>query len=236
MNIGKLYGVGIGPGNPKYLTLRAAEVIRQVDVIFTVISKNASDSVSQNAVEYLEPSGEIHLLTFSMSRDAKERFAVVRANAEAIIARLKEGKDCAFATLGDAMTYSTFGYVLRIIQEALPQLELEIVPGVTSFSTLAATACDVLVENGEQLRVIPSFKTDMADSLEFPEGSTTILLKTYRSRKPLLDRLAREDNIKVYYGEHLSMDDQVLLRSIDEIAARPETYLSLMMVKKGRSA
>lgn len=232
MKTGKLYGVGIGPGDPQYLTMRAAEVLRSVDVVFTVISPNASTSTSQAVVEYLQPRGEIRLQIFSMSRDRTVREEQVRTNAEAIITELRAGRDCAFATLGDAMTYSTFGYVLEIIRQAIPDLNLEIVPGITSFATLTAKARTVLVENAEQLRVIPSFRSEMADSLEFPKGSTTILLKTYRSRKALLDRLAREKDVEILYGEHLAMDDQTLLTDSDAIRARPETYLSLIMVKK----
>lgn len=99
MNSGMLYGVGIGPGDPQYLTLRAADVLRSVDVIFTVISQNASSSVSRSVVEYLKPRGEIRLQVFSMSRDRAERDAQVQANAEAIITELRAGRNCAFATL-----------------------------------------------------------------------------------------------------------------------------------------
>lgn len=232
MKPGKLYGVGIGPGDPRYLTLRAADVLRSADVIFTVISRNASSSVSRSVVEYLRPRGEIRLQMFSMSRDKATREAQVRANADAIIDELRAGRDCAFATLGDAMTYSTFGYVLDRIRGAIPDIEVEIVPGVTSFATLAAKAETVLVENGEQLRVIPSFRSEMAESLDFPKGSTTILLKTYRSRAALLDRLAREENVEILYGEHLTMEGQTLLTDPDAIRERPEEYLSLIMVKK----
>ena len=113
MKTGTLYGVGIGPGDPRYLTLRAADVLRSADVVFTVISPNAESSTSRAVVEYLKPRGEIRLQVFSMSRDKAVREEQVRANAEAIIAELRAGRDCAFATLGDAMTYSTFGYVLK---------------------------------------------------------------------------------------------------------------------------
>lgn len=232
MKPGKLYGVGIGPGDPRYLTLRAAEVLRSADVIFTVISQNASSSVSRAVVEYLQPRGEIRLQIFSMSRDKTEREGQVAANAEAIIAELRAGRDCAFATLGDAMTYSTFGYVLRRIEKAILGLEVEIVPGITSFATLAAKAGTVLAENGEQLRVIPSFRSEMAETLDFPKGSTTVLLKTYRSRKALLDRLEREEGVEILYGERLAMDGQTLLSDPGQIRERPEEYLSLIMVKK----
>ncbi len=232
MNLGKLYGVGIGPGDPNLLTLRGADILRSADVIFTVISKNSTDSVSQKLVQSLQPRGEIRLQIFSMSQNEAERKAVVHANAMAIVDELKSGKTCACATLGDAMTYSTFGYVLPIVQENLPSLDVEIIPGVTSFATLAAKTGQVLVENGQQLRVIPSFTKDMVKSLTFPKGSTTVLLKTYRHRGLLLERLAQEKDIDILYGEHLTMDSQVCLTTLDDIAKQPETYLSLMMVKK----
>ncbi len=232
MKPGKLYGVGIGPGDPQYLTLRAADVLRSADVIFTVVSKNAVNSVSQAVVEQLRPRGKIKRQIFSMSRDKTVREAQVQSNAEAIINDLRAGRDCAFATLGDAMTYSTFGYILDFVRKAIPDIELEIVPGITSFATLTAKAETVLVENGEQLRVVPSFRSDMAESLEFPKGSTTILLKTYRSRTALLDRLEREKDVEILYGEHLTMEEQALLTDPKAIRARPETYLSMIMVKK----
>ena len=232
MHLGTLYGVGIGPGDPQYLTLRAATVLREAAVIFTVISRNASDSVSQQVVEWLKPQGRIELLSFTMSRNKAERAAQVRANAQRIIDELSQGHDCAFATLGDAMTYSTFGYILQHVRAALPELMVEIVPGITSFSTLAAKAGKVLAENGEQLRIIPSFNAAMAQELEFPKGSTTILLKTYHSRNALLDRLDAEQDIELVYGEHLAMQGEVILQESASIRQRPDAYLSLLMVKK----
>ncbi len=232
MKLGKLFGVSIGPGDPKYLTLRAVEVLQEAHVIFTVISKNASNSVSLDVVNAAKPQGEVRLQTFSMSRDNAVRFAKVQANADEIIDCLQQGKDCAFATLGDALTYSTFGYILPLIQKALPHIEVEVVPGITSFATLAAKSGQVLVEDKEMLRVIPSFKAETAEALTFPKNSTTILLKTYRSRSALIERLRHEEDIEITYGECLGMENQTLLQDLDQIEQRDDMYYSLMMVKK----
>ena len=232
MKPGKFYGVGIGPGDPRYLTLRAAEVLHAADVIFTTISQNATASTSQAVVESQHPRGRIVQLVFSMSRDKAVRSAQVRANADAIIAELAAGHDCVFATLGDCMTYSTFGYVLPLVREALPGLDVEVVPGITSFATFAARTRRVLVENRETLHVVPSFTKDVAETLDFPPQSTTILLKTYHSRDALLERLRRENDISVLYGEHLAMENEFFSEDLDAIAARPEEYLSQLMVKK----
>ncbi len=232
MKIGKFFGVSIGSGDPKYLTLRAVEVLQSADVIFTVISKNSTHSASDDVVNTLDARAQRCQLVFSMSTDKAIRGAQVLENAQRILKSLKQGKDCAFATLGDAMTYSTFGYVLDIIKKELPDVVVEIVPGVTSFATLAAKAQVVLVENQESLHIIPSFRADMAQKLSFPENSTSILLKTYRSRDAVLERLSTEKDIDVIYGEHLGMENEIILHDIEDIKKRSDTYLSIMMVKK----
>ncbi len=236
MKLGKIYGIGIGSGNPEYLTLRAYKILKEVDTIFTVISKNASDSVSKSVVEYVKPQGKIELLVFSMAKTKEEREKQVLANAKKILAEVEQSKNIAFATLGDAMTYSTFGYIYPIIKEKYPQIEIEIIPGINSFSTLSAISQKVLVENRESLHVIPSFKEEDIDNIEFPENSTTILLKTYRSRNALIKRLQKEkekfSNLEIVYGEHLGLPGERVVCSLEEIKTIPETYLSMIMVKK----
>ncbi len=234
MKPGVFYGIGLGPGDPELITVKAARILRSCDVIFTVISANVQDSTSENIVRALEPKGRIVRLVFSMSRDRDVRARQVQDNADAIVRELREGRSCVFTTLGDALSYSTFGYVLPLLREAIPDLSIEIVPGITSWSTLAARAGQVLVENRETLRVIPSFTQDMAEKLVLDPSSPTILLKTYRSRKALTDRLRREKDYEVIYGERLSQPDEFITDSLDEIDARPESYLSIMLVRPRR--
>ncbi len=233
MNTGKLYGVGIGPGDPRYLTFRAAEVLRASDVIFTVCTPNAATSISRSVVESLAPlKGEIRNLSFSMSREPGIRASQVEENIAEIRRELLAGRDCAFATLGDAMTYSTFGYILEGLKKDIPGLEVEVVPGITSFATLAAKTATILVENREELRIVPAFRSEMAEEMDFPAGSTTVLMKTFRSRDALMDRLGREDNIELLYGARLGMEGEFFSSDPVEITARSDEYLSLMMVKK----
>jgi len=91
MKPGKLYGVGIGPGDPQYLTLRAVDVLRSADVIFTVVSKNASGSISQSVVEQLRPRGEIQLQVFSLSHDNAACKAQVQDNTKPLLTNCAPG-------------------------------------------------------------------------------------------------------------------------------------------------
>lgn len=227
-----LYGVGIGPGDPELMTLKAARLLKTCPVVFTVISANVDESVSERAVRSLDPSGEIIRLAFSMSKDREVRRRVVEENARKVIERLAKGQDCVYATLGDTLSYSTFGYVLPLVKAALPDVNVDIVPGITSWSTLAARAGVVLAENGDVLKVVPSFRKETAENLVFTPGTSTVLLKTYRSRRALLDRLRKEKDVDVVYGENLTRGGEFVATSLDDIEAREETYLSLMLVRK----
>lgn len=233
MKPGTFYGVGIGPGHPEYLTLRAVNVLSQVDVIFTVTGPNTENSISESVVRSIgELKGKIVPLLFSMSRDQEVRQRQIEDNAEIILAELVQGRDCAFATLGDAMVYSTFSYILEILKDKIKDLPVEVVPGITSFCTLSAQSQTVLVENGEKIQVVPAFRPEMADALDFPSGTTTVLMKTYRSRNTLIRRLMQEPGTSLVYGERLGMAEQFISTDGEEILSRPEEYLSLLMVKK----
>lgn len=233
MKSGTFYGVGIGPGHPEYLTLRAVKVLSQVDVIFTVTGPNTENSISESVVRSIgELKGKIVPLLFSMSRDQGVRQRQIEDNAEIILTELVQGHNCAFATLGDAMVYSTFSYILEILKNKIQDLPVEVVPGITSFCTLSAQSQTVLVENGEKIQVVPAFRAEMADELDFPSGTTTVLMKTYRSRNTLIRRLMQEPGTSLVYGERLGMAEQFISTDGEEILSRPEEYLSLLMVKK----
>lgn len=231
--LGNLYGVGIGPGDPEQITLRAASILRSVDVVFTVDSPNGDTSISRSVVESLAPlKGRIVPLFFTMARDPAVRAAQEETNAAAMTAELRQGKNCAFATLGDPMTYSTFSAMLRLIRASLPTVAVEVAPGITSFAMLAARSCEALTEKTGALRVMPAFKPDLVDKMDFPAGSSTVLLKTYRGRTALFERLAREEDATIVYGERLGMDGEFLTRDRAAMVERPEQYLSLMLIKK----
>jgi len=229
--LGTLYGVGIGPGDPELVTLKGIRTFASCDTIFTVVSAHVDASTSESVVRTHCPDANIVRLSFSMSRNKEKRDLVTAANARRILEELEQGRSCAYATLGDTLSYSTYGYMVALLRKVHPDLRIETVPGVTSWSTLAAEAGLVLVENTETLRVVPSFKSEMAETIDFPKGTSTILLKTYHSRRALVARLRREKDIEVVYAEKLTSPDQFISRDLDEIDAREDCYLSLMLVR-----
>ncbi len=234
MGTGKFYGVGLGPGDPGLVTLRAAEVLRSVDLIFSVASRQSDRSVSGRILDALPGvvAGRVEL-EFTMSKDFGERLRRIEEHAEKILVGLRTGSDVAFVTIGDPMTYSTCGYLLRALRRMEPALRFEIIPGVNSWSALAAATASPLVEDREVLQILPTAVApddETIGALQTLKG-TTVLLKCYRTRDELIRKL-RGCRRRVTYGANLGLEDAFISEDPAAIADRPEEYLSMLMVRR----
>ena len=177
---GKLYGVGVGPGDPELLTLKALRLIRENPVI-AVPGEDIRASVAYQIVKgAYEALDEKTLLPVAMPMTKDP--AVLEANHEKaagdVEAYLRQGKNVVFLTLGDPTVYSTYLYVhKRILARGY---EAEIVSGITSFCAVAARLNMGLVERDEPLHVIPAtYQADGMDQvLKLP--GTKVLMKTGR--------------------------------------------------------
>ncbi|MGB9959093.1 MAG: precorrin-2 C(20)-methyltransferase [Candidatus Bathyarchaeales archaeon] len=185
--LGKLVGVGVGPGKPELITIKASQILKSVDVICAPKACLDKPSLALKTVkpilQELERPPEILELIYPMTRNLKLLENVWESNAETILAKLKEGKNVAFITLGDPMLYSTFIYTCKTIMEKCPEVEVEIVPGVTSLTECAAVSRTPIAEGEEVVAIIPSSIdlrkikciAENADTLVFMKG--TKLLK-----------------------------------------------------------
>lgn len=235
MKTGRFYGVGLGPGDPGLVTLRALEVLRSVQVIYTAASRQSGRSISGAVIEALpDVSARREELSFTMATDFPVRLARIDEHAERIAAELRMGNDCAFTTIGDPMTYSTCGYLLRALRRVLPELECEIVAGVNSWSALAAASASPLIEDNGVLRIVPSYlKPDSPELHRMLETEgAVVLLKTYRSRNEYLDSLAGEE-YDLLYGANIGLENEFISSDPEAIRKRPDEYLSMLMIRKG---
>jgi precorrin-2/cobalt-factor-2 C20-methyltransferase len=107
---GTLYGIGVGPGDPDLIPLKAVKILNRVPVIFAAASsKNDYSQAVAIAKPHLPADVRVRLLHFPMTKSLAEKEAAWQANARIIIAELEKGLDAAFLTLGDSMTYATYG-------------------------------------------------------------------------------------------------------------------------------
>jgi len=152
---GILYGVGVGPGDPGLLTLKAVAVLGAADVIYAAASTKNDYSVSLSVARpHLREGAAVRTLAFPMTRDEAALAAAWEKNARIVLADMEAGLGVAFLTLGDPMTYSTFGYLLATVQRLAPGARVEIVPGVTSYAAAAALSGRVLAQREETLAIV----------------------------------------------------------------------------------
>ena len=224
---GTLYGVGIGPGDPELLTLKAVRLIRETKVI-AVPGEKAEETVAYQITEKAVPElkeKELLALSMPMTKDRTELEENHKKAAEAVEKELDQGKDVAFLTLGDPTVYSTYLYVHKRVQE--DGYEAKIVSGVTSFCAVAAELEIGLAENSQQLHVIPA-SYQIEDALKLP--GTKVLMKAGRKMEQVKELLKQMD-AEVLMVENCGMEGQRICRGAEEI---PESagYYSLIVVKE----
>ncbi|MCW4005329.1 MAG: precorrin-2 C(20)-methyltransferase [Candidatus Bathyarchaeota archaeon] len=158
--VGKFIGIGVGPGDPELLTVKAVKALKTADVI--CVPKPHEDKPSM-ALGMIKPvlrerrtPPQLLELVFPMSKDELNVKKLWTKNAAIIAESTKAGKTLAFITLGDPMLYSTFLYLYERLKETHPELELEIIPGVTSVTAAAASARLPLAEKDEVVAIVPS--------------------------------------------------------------------------------
>lgn len=191
---GTLYGVGVGPGDPELMTLKAVRTIEACEVVAAPKTRGGATLALDIACGVVDLTGkEVLELPFAMSRDAGERERMHVQAADAIAARLDEGKDVAFLTLGDPGVFSSFFYLVDILVQR--GHAVRVVPGVTSFSAVAARLGRGLTEMDEPLHVVPAAAwADRIDEvLDLP--GTKVLMKACGRLPDLADALRRRGEL-----------------------------------------
>lgn len=190
MKAGKFYGVGVGPGDPKLVTFKAAEVLKSADVVCSPRSGKNKRSIALPIVKHLlRKDCEILAPLFPMTRNKKLLEKRWNAAARLIESKLKRGKDVAFITIGDPLFYSTYSYILRRMQkdEAL----VETIPGVSSLSSCMAELNLPLVEGEENFAVLPAeYGLEGLEKIA-KKFDTVVLMKVSRSFGGIVKKLEK---------------------------------------------
>lgn len=224
---GKLYGIGIGPGDPELLTLKAVRLIRESDVIALPGEKPEETVAYQIAVQAVPELKEKALcaVPMPMTKDPKMLEESHTAAASLVEAHLQEGKQVAFLTLGDPTVYSTYLYVhKRIVAKGY---DTEIVSGITSFCAAAARLNLGLVENSEMLHVIPA-SYQIEEALHLP--GTKVLMKAGKKMAQVKELVSELDE-KAVMVENCGMPGEKVYLSAEEIPEK-SSYYSLIIIKE----
>jgi len=135
----KLYCIGCGPGDPDLLTLKAINLIKNADIIYTPTAREGKPSVALSIVEkFINKGTEVHQLIFPMVKDFSKLKENWKNNALQITNSIRDGKKTVYLTVGDPSLYSTWIYIYKELIEKHKDIEVEIVPGITSIFSFSA--------------------------------------------------------------------------------------------------
>ena len=178
MPTGTFYGIGVGPGDPELLTLKAAAVLARCRHVFVPKAKMSADSVAlQIAKQHLGKDAVIHELLFPMLTDREELSRHWSDAAAQIAPVLQASEDACFLTLGDPLLYSTYIYLLRELKQQLPDANTITVPGITAFCAVAALTQFPIGEGKQPVTIVPT-DDDLEPVRRATEtGGTVVLMK-----------------------------------------------------------
>lgn len=232
--VGTFYGIGVGPGDPELLTLKAIKILQKVPNLFAASSSKNDYSVALQAVkEYLSPDVKIYPLPFPMTYDQQKLEKAWRENCQLILDLLLKGEDVAFITIGDPLIYSTYIYLLRTIQSLCPDVPVQTIPGITSFQA-AASSCNLpLVEGEESMAIVSGAQGVTHLERTIDSCDTVVLLKVYRQMPEIIKTLEeRSLHNSICYVSKCGFCDQEIITDLNDLKDRKSHYLSLMIVKK----
>ncbi|MGN1362643.1 MAG: precorrin-2 C(20)-methyltransferase [Methanobrevibacter sp.] len=225
---GKLYGIGVGPGDTELITLKAAKIIDKIPVIFAPRSSPNKHSIALSIVEPLiEKRKNKRVMIVEPVFPMKEDVESLKRNweqASLLLAEyLNSGHDVAFVTLGDPSIFSTFTYVQKNLED---KYEIEVIPGITSFTACAASIGKPLVEKNQILTVIPKIDERLDDLID--KGDTFVIMKTSRNTaevEKVINEDPREKDITSV--ENCTRENEKILKGF----SKDKPYLTTTIVK-----
>jgi precorrin-2/cobalt-factor-2 C20-methyltransferase len=233
---GKIYAVGVGPGDPELLTRKAERIIRSAPVICTPTGSVDSSSYALAIVEeFIDRSRqEVLVQLFPMKKEQEGLDPFWEEAAAQVAERVQRGLDVAFITIGDPLLYSTFLYLFRIFRDRYPEIAVEVVPGITSFSAAAAAAGIPLALTSERVAILPATYEEEKLVKSLIDFDTIVLLKVHRVFDrvfALLRMLGLEQ--KGVFIRRVGSGSEEVVTDLESLVGKKLDYLSLLIVKKG---
>lgn len=201
-----LIGVGLGPGDPELLTLKAVDVLKNSDKVY-VPGRMAKDLVA--------PYADAEILEFPMIRDIEVLNSLWKENADKVAEEARKGT-VAFGLIGDPNFFSTFSHLKKVMRKHYPDVEVSTVPGISSITSFAART-DVAVES----------------SFEVSDGSEIGYKIHLKATKPksIVKQLETEGYTEFIFAEKLFSDNELIIQNKDEIPEKGN-YFSIIYGKK----
>ncbi|MBU0701699.1 precorrin-2 C(20)-methyltransferase [bacterium] len=236
---GKLYVIGVGPGDPELLTLKATRILNKVACVCVPKGREEGMSLALSIVKKVINVDDKEIIEshFPMRKTRPQEHeceldARWQEIVENVMSRLNKGIDIAFITIGDPTIYSTFFYLYDKLLALNPELNIEIIPGVSSINTAAARAGLSLGLANEKIAILPATYTDdIKETLE--RFDTVVLMKVHKVFDKICDIL-NDMNLtdNAVYISRAGMDDEKIINNICKVKKKDLNYFSVVIIKK----
>lgn len=237
----ELIGIGVGPGDPDLLTVKAVKAIQNTDVIMCPASKEGRPSIALSVVDSLidkSKNQEIVKLIFPMTKDKDVLSETWKKNAKIMAEKVLSGKNVVYLTVGDPFLYSTWIYMHRDISENHPEIKISVIPGIVSMFTFASKVGVSIAEGAEKVSIIPSCY-DLSSVKEIAKNSESmIFLKDGRYFDQVIQVLKEAgfpDNSIFAIGQDLGTENEIIRKmTLGEVNDDTLTtkYFSILVVKR----
>ncbi|GAC1345540.1 MAG: precorrin-2 C(20)-methyltransferase [Isosphaeraceae bacterium] len=231
---GTFHAVGVGPGDPELITLKAARILAEADAIFAPAGAQGGSGIARAIVEPLGIDLEKFRDVFlPMSRDREQVAKAYRAAAEEIARELEGGRHIAWINEGDPLFYGTSIYLIEELHRIAPEIPVHVIPGVTSIQASAARLGMELARWDDSVCVIPA--SHGLDRLVkyADEFSTVCLLKVSAVFDELLDRLKPiSASIRTVYVERVGMAGERVVTDLESLRGQTIPYFSLVLIHR----
>ena len=232
---GIFYGVGVGPGDPELLTLKAVRLIGSADLLVypsTFEKESTARTIAQQHIPAGQKELAIGLPMQLADRDSTE--AIYREAAQKITVALAGGENVVFLCLGDPLLYGSFIYLYDLLKA---QHRCEVVPGITSFTASCAQSLTPLTCLNQTLLVMPAFTSDADLSQALITHDSIVVMKVGRQRHRIAELIidaGRADDAT--YVEHATMHDEEIVQDIRTLPEGPGSYFSLFLITRNKQA
>jgi precorrin-2/cobalt-factor-2 C20-methyltransferase len=232
---GSFCGIGVGPGMPGLIPVVAWQFVQDADIILLPRAKSAKRSAARNCLPpHQIPEDRFREIEFAMESDRTLLAGHYLRLADEIRQEVRAGKKVAYLTIGDPLSYSTYIYILRALQERLPEICCRTYPGVTSYSALAAATGFPLGEGKERVLISPCPDAKL-ELRRLIEAHDVVVLIKIGERLPMALRLLTEMEIGDHcvFGAHIGMENEILSVGISGIDGTDASgYLSTLLIRR----
>ncbi|MCX7856578.1 MAG: precorrin-2 C(20)-methyltransferase [Deltaproteobacteria bacterium] len=235
----KLYVIGIGPGDPQLITVKAKNVLEQVRYLFFPKGSEEGASLAKTIVGKIVDLSDknIEELHFPMAKakdeDTKSKMHKKwRFAAERIVTKLNEGFDTAFLTLGDPALYGTFFYLMPFISEYLPEPDIEIIPGISSISLAFSKLKLPIAQSDERIIILPA--DSFRETVEVLHLFGTVVILKLAGPDTVKMVLDNRLDFETHYLSRLGMDKERILKieNVENLKELGSDYFSILVLKR----